>query len=75
MFMATRSPRLCRMFLVSVANLGCPAKIADSGMNSEREEPVSGVGQSTGHVNSGHPSLHHKCVPMRAYFVISVWAI
>lgn len=73
MFIATRSPLLCRMFLVRVENLGCPLKIAESGINKDREAPFSGVGQSTGHVNSGLPSLHtHKLRPMRAYFVISV---
>lgn len=73
--MATRSPLLCRMFLVKVANRGCPLKIAESGMNNEREAPALGVGWSTGHVNSGHPSLRTQMRPIRAYFVISVWAI
>jgi hypothetical protein len=56
-FIATFDPLLCRIFLVSVLNRGCPGNMASSGKKREHDDPLTGVGTAGGSVKSGQPSL------------------
>jgi len=60
--MLTFDPLRDLMFLVKVANLGCPEKIASSGKNSDRETLFSGSGLYSGNVKPGHPNRGNEAI-------------